>query len=44
MRVSFNPGSTTGFYSITSQLVSGSGGEERVDNNVDSERLDYFEE
>ena len=43
-RVTFDPGSTRGLYTITSQLVSGSGGEERVSNNVDSEKIDYFQE
>lgn len=43
-RVSFDPGNSRGLYSITSQLVSGGGGEERVSNNVDSEKIDYFQE
>jgi len=43
-RVTFNPGSTKGFYSITSQIVSGGGGEIRVNNNVDSEKIDYFQQ
>ena len=38
----WNAGSTTGAYTITSQITSGSGGEIRVDNNVDAEKLDYF--
>jgi hypothetical protein len=38
----FNPGNTKGIYTITSQIDSGSGGEVRIDNNVDSERIDYF--
>ncbi|MEN8251549.1 MAG: hypothetical protein ABFS32_21675, partial [Bacteroidota bacterium] len=33
---------TTGIYTITSQIDSYSGGEERIDNNVDAEKLDYF--
>ena len=43
-RVRFNPGNTTGVYTITSQIVAGSGGENTVDNNADSEKLDYFHE
>jgi hypothetical protein len=43
-RVSFDPRNTRGIYTITSQLVSGSGGEIRVSNNVDSEKVDYFQE
>jgi len=43
-RVIFNPGSSKGFYSITSQLVSGAGGEVRVTNNADSEKIDYFQQ
>jgi hypothetical protein len=43
-RVTFNPGSTRGIYTITSQLVSGSGGEIRVSNNADSEKIDYFQQ
>jgi len=43
-RVTFNPGSTRGFYTITSQIVSGGGGEIRVSNNVDSEKIDYFQQ
>jgi hypothetical protein len=43
-RVTFNPGSSRGIYTITSQLVSGSGGEVRVSNNADSEKIDYFQQ
>jgi hypothetical protein len=38
----WNAGQTKGIYTITSQIVSGSGGENRIDNNVDAEKLDYF--
>lgn len=38
----FDPGQTKGVYTVTSQIESGSGGEIRIDNNVDSEKLDYF--
>ena len=41
-KATFNPGSTKGVYTITSQLVSGSGGESRISNNSDAEKLDYF--
>ena len=42
--VTFDPNSTTGVNPITSQVVSGGGGEVRVSNNSDSERLDYFQQ
>ena len=32
-----------GMNPITSQVVSGGGGEVQVSNNSDSERLDYFQ-
>jgi len=38
----WDAGATRGVYTITSQIDSWSGGEDRIDNNVDSERLDYF--
>jgi hypothetical protein len=41
-RVTFNPGSANGSTPITSQLVSGSGSEIKVNNNADSEKIDYF--
>jgi uncharacterized repeat protein (TIGR01451 family) len=40
-RATFNPGNTKGVASITSQILSGSGGEVRTDNNVDSKKLEY---
>jgi hypothetical protein len=43
-RVTFDPGSARGFYTITAQIVSGSGGEVRVSNNADSEKIDYFQQ
>lgn len=43
-RVTFDPGNTRGVYTITSQIVSGGGGEVRVNNNADSEKIDYFQE
>jgi len=33
---------STGYYTLTSQITSWSGGEYRIDNNVDAEKLDYF--
>ncbi len=42
--ITFDPGTTKGEYTITAQLVDGSGGETRDTNNTDSERLDYFPE
>jgi hypothetical protein len=38
----FDPGNSKGVYTLTSQIDSGSGGEIRIDNNVDSEKIDYF--
>jgi len=35
-------GQTLGVYTITSQIDSGSGGEDQISNNVDAEKLDYF--
>ena len=39
----FTPDTSRGLYTITSQVVPGSGGEIRSSNNADSERLDYFQ-
>jgi protocatechuate 3,4-dioxygenase beta subunit len=41
-RAVWDAGQTRGRYTITSQIDSWSGGEDRIDNNVDAERLDYF--
>jgi hypothetical protein len=41
-RVTFSPGSANGSTPLTSQLVSGSGGEIKVNNNADSEKIDFF--
>ncbi|MBV2246227.1 MAG: hypothetical protein KUL83_03630 [Lentimicrobium sp.] len=41
-RAMYNPGYTKGVYSITSQLVPGSGGDLSGSNNSDSEKIDYF--
>jgi hypothetical protein len=38
----WDAGQTAGVATITSQIVEWSGGENRIDNNVDSEKLDYF--
>ncbi|MBP8261637.1 MAG: hypothetical protein KA118_18460, partial [Verrucomicrobia bacterium] len=38
----WDAGQTRGIYTITSQIDSWSGGEERIDNNVDAEKLNYF--
>ena len=40
--VEWDAGHTKGIYTITAQIIAGSGGEYRVNNNVDSEKLDYF--
>jgi hypothetical protein len=41
-RASWDAGLTQGQYTISSQIDSGSGGENRIDNNSDAEKLDYF--
>ena len=38
----FDPRKTKGIYTITGQIISGSGSENRVNNNADSEKLNYF--
>jgi uncharacterized repeat protein (TIGR01451 family) len=38
----WDAGVTQGIYTITAQISEGSGGENRIDNNVDAEKLDYF--
>lgn len=38
----WDAGQTRGVYTATSQIDSGSGGEDRVNNNVDAEKIDYF--
>jgi hypothetical protein len=38
----WNAGPTQGQYTITAQIDSWSGGENRIDNNSDAEKLDYF--
>ena len=42
IKVIFDPQNARGTYTITSQLQSFSGGEMRVNNNADAEKLDYF--
>jgi len=42
IKATWNAGQTQGQYTITSQIDSGSGGENRIDNNSDAEKLDYF--
>lgn len=42
--VTFDPSSTRGVYSITSQVQAGSGGEARSGNNADAESIDYFQQ
>lgn len=36
------PGNTRGYLNLTTTLLGGSGGEIRINNNVDSEGIDYF--
>jgi hypothetical protein len=38
----WSAGQTTGYYTITLQLDSFSGGEVKVNNNADAEKIDYF--
>jgi CshA-type fibril repeat protein len=38
----WDPGQTAGVFSLTSQIDSFSGGEVKIDNNVDAESLNYF--
>ena len=38
----WNAGQTLGIYTITSQIDSGSGGENQISNNADAEKIDYF--
>lgn len=42
VNATWNAGQTQGVLTITSQIDSYSGGEIRIDNNVDAEKLDYF--
>ena len=42
--IMFNPDVSRGVYSITAHISSIAGGETRTSNNVDAERLDYFQE
>jgi hypothetical protein len=37
----FQPGSTRGVFTITAQIISGSGGETQLSNGSDSEKLDF---
>ena len=41
-QATFSPGNTRGISTITAQIKSGSGGENKVNNNADSEKIDYF--
>jgi hypothetical protein len=38
----WDAGQTRGVYNITSQIDSWSGGEDRINNNADAEKLNYF--
>jgi hypothetical protein len=42
IRCNWNAGQTQGLFTITSQIDAWSGGENRIDNNSDAEKLDYF--
>jgi hypothetical protein len=38
----FNPRNANGIYTMTAQILAGSGGEVRINNNSDAERIVYF--
>ena len=38
----WSAGQTTGYYTITLQIDSNSGGEVKINNNTDAEKIDYF--
>jgi hypothetical protein len=38
----FNPRNANGIYTMTAQIVAGSGGEVRINNNSDAEKVFYF--
>ncbi|MBD2756133.1 beta strand repeat-containing protein [Spirosoma validum] len=38
------PGATTGVLTLSSVILGGSGGEVRVNNNVDADKIDYFQQ
>jgi hypothetical protein len=38
----FNPRNANGIYTMTAQILAGSGGEIRINNNSDAERIVYF--
>lgn len=38
------PGATTGVLTVSSVILGGSGGEVRVNNNVDADKIDYFQQ
>lgn len=42
MLATFTPGNTIGQYTLTSTILSGSGGEVKTTNNNDAESIDYF--
>jgi hypothetical protein len=41
-KAKWDAGFTKGIYTLTSQILGGSGGENRINNNVDAEKIDYF--
>jgi parallel beta-helix repeat protein len=41
-QVIWDAGPTRGLYTVTTQIEPGSGGERRITNNVDAEKIDYF--
>lgn len=44
LRGTFTPGSSSGGLTVSGTLVGGSGGELRTTNNIDADKLDYFQQ
>ena len=44
MTGTLTPGATTGTLTVSSVIVGGSGGEIRIDNNNDADKIDYFQQ
>jgi hypothetical protein len=41
-RARFDPRNAIGVYTMTAQIIAGSGGEVRINNNSDAESITYF--
>ncbi len=44
MTGTLTPGATTGTLTVSSTIMGGSGGEIRIDNNNDADKIDYFQQ